>query len=74
MSECVGQALRHYLESLDGHEVGDLHRMILGEVERPLLETVLDYAKGNQTLAARLLGLSRGTLRKKMSEYGVGMR
>lgn len=73
MSECVGQALRHYLESLDGHEVGDLHRMILGEVERPLLETVLDYAKGNQTLAARLLGLSRGTLRKKMSAYGVGM-
>ena len=72
LSECVNHALRFYLRNLDGHEVNDLHRMVIGEVERPLLETVLDHTKGNQTLAARLLGLSRGTLRKKMAQHGIG--
>ena len=72
LRECVRNAMRHYLESLDGHEVNDLHQMVLGEVELPLIETVLNYTRGNQTLAARLLGLSRSTLRKKMAHYGIG--
>jgi Fis family transcriptional regulator len=45
--------------------------MVIEEVERPLIETVLDYAQGNQTQAARLLGISRSTLRKKMAHYGI---
>jgi len=71
LRECVRSALRDYLRSLDGHEVNDLHQMVLSEVERPVIETVLDHTRGNQTLAARLLGLSRSTLRKKMAHYGV---
>jgi len=71
LSECVRNALRFYLRNLDGYEVKDLHKMVLGEVERPLLETVLDYTQGNQTVAARLLGMSRSTLRKKIGQYGV---
>ena len=71
LSTCVRNALRFYLQNLDGHEVNDLHQMVIGEVERPLIETVLDYTQGNQTQAARLLGVSRSTLRKKMAHYGV---
>ncbi len=69
LRECVRHALRCYLESLDGHEVNDLYEMVIKEVERPLFQTVLDYAEGNQTRAARLLGMSRSTLRKKMLHY-----
>lgn len=71
LSQCVAHALRYYLQRLDGYEVNDLHQMVIGEVERPLIETVLEYTQGNQTQAARLLGVSRSTLRKKMAHYGV---
>lgn len=71
LRECVRNAMRYYLRNLDGYQVNDLHEMVLREVERPLIETVLDYTQGNQTRAARLLGLSRSTLRKKMVHYGV---
>jgi Fis family transcriptional regulator len=45
--------------------------MVLAEVEVPLLEAVMEYTKGNQSRAAILLGLSRGTLRKKLKIYGM---
>jgi Fis family transcriptional regulator len=41
------------------------------EVERPLLESVMDYYSGNQSKAAEALGLNRGTLRKKLKQYGI---
>ena len=72
LSECVHNALRFYLRNLDGYEVNDLHQMVIAEVERPMLKTVLDYTQGNQTQAARLLGMSRSTLRKKMAQHGIG--
>ena len=71
LSECVRNALRFYLRNLDGYEVSDLHQMVILEVERPLLETVLEYTQGNQTRAARLLGMSRSTLRKKIEQHGI---
>ncbi|MEA3278315.1 MAG: helix-turn-helix domain-containing protein [Pseudomonadota bacterium] len=72
LSECVRNALRFYLRNLDGYEVNDLHEMVIGEVERPLIEIVLEYTQGNQTQGARMLGMSRSTLRKKIAHYGVG--
>jgi Fis family transcriptional regulator len=45
--------------------------MVMAEVEAPLLAVVLEYTKDNQSRAAELLGLNRGTLRKKMKEYGL---
>jgi Fis family transcriptional regulator len=68
LRECVRSALRYYLINMDGHEVTGLFRMVLDEVERPLIETVLESAKNNQSVAARMLGISRGTLRKKLNE------
>jgi len=72
LRECVQDALARYLTNLDGHEVEDLHRMVMGEVELPLIEALLDYTRHNQTRTARLLGMSRSTLRKKMLCYGIG--
>jgi Fis family transcriptional regulator len=72
LGECVRTAMRHYLKGLDGHEVNDIYGLVIGEVERPLLETVLEHTRGNQTLAARLLGISRSTLRKRLAAYQIG--
>jgi Fis family transcriptional regulator, factor for inversion stimulation protein len=75
-SETLANAVRHaidgYFAALDGHEPNELYRMVLAEVERPLLEAVLQQAQGNQCRAAAYLGISRGTLRKKIKEYGLG--
>jgi Fis family transcriptional regulator len=71
LSEHVRMALRNYFTRLDGHETTDLYGMVIGEVEKPLIETVLEQCGHNQSKAAQVLGLSRGTLRKKMTQYGI---
>lgn len=71
LNGCVRKALDNYFADLDGHEPGNLYQLMLGEVERPLLEKVIEYAAGNQTRAAEILGINRGTLRKKLKQYGL---
>lgn len=68
---CVERSLQNYFAQLgDGH-VANLYEMVLAEVETPLLESVLKHTRGNQSKAAILLGLSRGTLRKKLAIYNI---
>ena len=45
--------------------------MVIRNVERPMLEFVLQQAKGNQTAAASMLGINRNTLRRKLSEHDL---
>lgn len=71
LSECVEVALRTYFEHLDGHSTANLYEMLLSEVEAPLLRATLEHTQGNQSRAAEILGLNRGTLRKKLKAYGL---
>jgi Fis family transcriptional regulator len=65
------QALDNYFTSLNGHAPGHLNELVMREVEEPLFRAVLDYAEGNQSRAADILGINRGTLRKKLKTYGI---
>ena len=65
------QALSDYFASLNGHRPAQLYDMVLREVEEPLFRAVLDYASGNQSQAAVILGINRGTLRKKLRQFGL---
>jgi Fis family transcriptional regulator, factor for inversion stimulation protein len=65
------QALGDYFTSLNGHAPGHLYDLVLREVEEPLFRAVLDYSAGNQSRAADILGINRGTLRKKLRVYGI---
>ena len=65
------QALDSYFTSLNGHAPGRLYDLVMREVEEPLFRAVLDYAAGNQSRAAEVLGINRGTLRKKLRSYGI---
>jgi Fis family transcriptional regulator len=71
LRDSVSLALGNYFKHLDGQPVTDVYNMVLSEVEAPLLEQVLRYTRNNQTKAAVLLGLNRGTLRKKLKQYGL---
>jgi Fis family transcriptional regulator len=65
------RALSDYFDSLNGHRPGRLYDLVMREVELPLFQAVMDYADGNQSRAATILGINRGTLRKKLREYGL---
>ena len=65
------QALDSYFTSLNGHAPGHLYELVMREVEEPLFRAVLDFADGNQSRAADILGINRGTLRKKLKTYGI---
>lgn len=71
LRDCVESTLSNYFAQLDGAPVTDVYQLVLTEVEAPLLEQVLKYTRNNQTKASELLGLNRGTLRKKLKQYGL---
>lgn len=71
MSKCVETALHNYFVELGDSMPTRLYEMVLEQLEAPLLKLVLQKTNGNQTKAAALLGLSRGTLRKKLKQYDL---
>jgi len=71
LSACVRKAVEEYFKHLDGEKPGTIYDMVLAFVEKPLIETVMHHAEGNQTHAAELLGINRNTLRKKMQIYKI---
>lgn len=71
LRDSVESSLGNYFKQLDGQPVTDVYQMVLAEIEAPLFETVMAYTKDNQTKASELLGLNRGTLRKKLKQYGL---
>ncbi len=68
---CVNMALSDYFKTMDGHEMAGLYELVLQEVEPPLLENVMRHSRGNQSKAAKILGINRGTLRKKLKLYNM---
>jgi len=70
-SVCVRTALKRYFQDLNGHRPVGLYQLVLAEVERPLLEAVMAFTRGNQSQAAEVLGINRNTLRKKLRHYGL---
>ena len=65
------RALSDYFSNLNGHKPAHLYDLVLREVEEPLFKSVLTYSQGNQVRAADILGINRGTLRKKLKIYGL---
>ena len=64
-------ALNNYCASLNGDRPGDLYDLVMGEVERPLFTAFMDITEGNQSQAAGILGINRGTLLKKLRTYSL---
>src|SRR5689334_22871259 len=71
LRESISLALHEYFSKLDGASATNIYHLVLAEVEAPLLEIVMHYAQGNQSRAAKWLGLNRGTLRKLLAKYGL---
>ena len=75
----IAEAVRHLIERIARErpgalDDGTLYDRVIGEVERPLIETMLARHGGNQLRAARALGLNRNTLRKRLDTLGISAR
>lgn len=71
IDRCIRSTLEQYFHDLRGTEPSGVHEMILRAAERPLLETVMARADGNQSRAAAWLGINRNTLHRKLREHGL---
>jgi Fis family transcriptional regulator len=71
LRQLVEGALESYFSALEGQTVCNVHKMVIREVEIGLFNVILKLTGGNQSRAASYLGLARGTLRKRLEEYGL---
>jgi len=71
LRESVELAMKNYFTQLEDEQPTDIYDLVLAEVEAPLMEAVMSYTQGNQTKASIVLGLNRGTLRKKLKAHGL---
>ena len=71
LEKWLDKSIRQYVSAMDEESNGHLHELIMGGIEKPLVEIVLKETGGNQTQAANILGVNRNTLRKKIAEYKI---
>ncbi len=71
LASAVKTALQLYFDDLEGHSPSYIYKMVMTEVERSMFESVMEYTGKNQSHAARVLGVSRSTLRKKLQVYDL---
>lgn len=69
LQDLVYSLVTRFLAENKNKPIDDLYDMILSEVEPPLLQAVMEKRRGNQLQAAKMLGISRGTIRKKLQRY-----
>ncbi|MFQ5995407.1 MAG: DNA-binding transcriptional regulator Fis [Acidiferrobacterales bacterium] len=71
LASCVKTALERYFRQLDGEKATDVYDLVITQVEKPLLDVVMNHAQSNQSKAAEMLGINRNTLRKKLRLHGL---
>jgi DNA-binding protein Fis len=71
LEEIVRHKVSHFFDRLGNVEAREVHRAVISQVERALIEQCLKWADGNQLKTARVLGINRNTLRKRMKELGI---
>ncbi|MCF6767075.1 Fis family transcriptional regulator [Thiotrichales bacterium 19S11-10] len=73
LAEYIKEVVTNYFKSMaeEGMAPQNVYELIMSEVELPLIEAVMEYTGNNQSKAATMLGLNRGTFRKKLAHYGM---
>jgi two-component system, NtrC family, nitrogen regulation response regulator GlnG len=71
LANLIARRIAGWLEEPNGEEPRDLYQKLVAEIERPLIELALKRTGGNQVKAARMLGLNRNTLRKKITDHKI---
>ncbi len=70
----VARKLENSLAQMNLQEMNNLYEMVLHQVERPLINIVLNKTRGNQVQTADILGINRNTLRKKIKTLEIDVK
>ncbi len=73
LAQIIAGRIGAWLEGTEEGEPRDLYEKLIGEIEKPLIEMALRRTGGNQVKAARMLGLNRNTLRKKITDHRIAL-
>lgn len=71
LRQAVRDTLKNYFTNIGNEQPVDFYSILLEEIERPLLEVLINHTHYNQVRMAQILGISRGTLRKKLKQHGM---
>ena len=72
LAEIVHNKLSSYFQALNGEQPTlGLYDQIIREVEKPLIQVVLEKVEGNKVKAAHILGINRNTLAKKIKDLDI---
>ena len=72
LGEVIEKYLRRfYAETAETVEHANVYSAVVDEVERRLISVTLDVASGNRLKTAKILGLNRNTLLKKMRKLNL---
>lgn len=71
LKQVVKDTLKNYFTNIGSESPVDFYAILMEEIERPLLEVLINHTQYNQVKMAQILGISRGTLRKKLKQYGL---
>ena len=69
LKESTEAALKDYFKTLNGNVPNNLYKLVINEVELPLIEAVMSFTNKNQSQTAEILGINRSTLRKKLKIF-----
>ena len=69
LKESTENALKEYFKTLNGNAPNGLYKLVINEVELPLIQAVMNFTNKNQSQAADILGINRSTLRKKLKLF-----
>ena len=73
LADHIRMVMSNYYKNLvaNGSTPENVYELVISEVELPLIEATMEYTGNNQSNAAKILGVNRGTFRKKLSHYGM---
>lgn len=69
LQETLTHQINQYLAEMKDQNITDMYDMVIEQIEQPLFQAVIKYCKYNQSKAAEVLGISRGTLRTKLKKH-----
>ncbi|WP_416652443.1 helix-turn-helix domain-containing protein [Candidatus Pseudothioglobus sp. Uisw_086] len=71
LQDCIKDSLEKYFLDLNGETSNGVFKMVTQQTESATIKFVLDKVNQNQSEAARILGINRATLKKKVSLYSL---
>ena len=71
LQDCIKDNLEKYFSDLNGESSNGVFKMVIQQTESATIKFVLDKVNQNQSEAARILGINRATLKKKVSLYNL---